>query len=211
MTYWPFGGKSLDSPFNPNEEEDEGFVRTLAEEAPEVDPKRPTCGGAAVEVTFGDSPVDPNREDEDIAGTLAAEGPAVDPNREDGDIAGTLAAEGPAVDPNREDGDIAGTLAAEGPEVDPKNVLTFDGTGLAAAYDSTPGPYPEGLCFSGKPVGDLTPYPKTGNELGAGDERAPSKPNGDVDAVLVLWGAAPLASVLEVEEDGGGVNPAAAT
>lgn len=79
MTYWPFGGKSLDSLFNPNGEEDEGFVGTLAEEAPEVDRKRPTCGGAVVEVLFGDSPVDPNREDEDIAGSLSAEGPEVDP------------------------------------------------------------------------------------------------------------------------------------
>jgi hypothetical protein len=60
-------------------------------------------------------------------------------------------------------------------------------------------------------TGDMILDPKRENELGAGDERAPSKPNGDVDAVLVLWGAAPLASVLEVEEDRGGVKPAAAT
>jgi hypothetical protein len=91
---------------------------------------------------------------------------------------------------------------------DPKRVPAFDGVAVVAALDGeTLGSFinPKGLddedCAGTPASGALEVDPKRECELGAGVERAPSKPNGDVDSVFVLGGAALLASKPEVEED----------
>lgn len=96
---------------------------------------------------------------------------------------------------------------------DPKIVPSFDGGAVVASLDvETLGSFlnPKGLddedCAGTAAAGVLEVDPKREYELGAGVERAPSKPNGDVDSVLVLGGAALLASKPEVEEDWGVVN-----
>lgn len=124
-----------------------------------------------------------------------------------------LASEALEVDPKRPPA-FDDMLALEALEVDPKRLpafagltveATFDGKALDSLFDPNRLEDEDfaGTLASEAPKVDV----KRENELGGGVERAPSKPNGDVDAVVVLGGVA-LASVPEVEKDGSGVDPA---
>lgn len=91
---------------------------------------------------------------------------------------------------------------------DPKRVPAFDGAAVMPTLDGKIlGSFlnPKGLddeVSAGTAASEaLEVDPKGEYELGVGVERAPSKPNGEVDAVIVLGGAALLASNPEVDED----------
>ena len=199
---------------------------------PEVDPKRDLAfDGAAVAAALDGETLDalanPNRLEEDVAGTFVLDVVEIDPNRLE-DIAGAFALEVVETDPNRvltfdcaavdaaldgeifesvldpkrlDGGDLDGTLASEAPCKEPKRDPALCGAAVEAALEG--GEVDEVLASEA-----LGEDPKREYEMEAGLERAPSKPNGEVDAAFVFGGAALPASVPEVEEDDGGVMPA---
>lgn len=194
-----FDGNTSGLLFAPKRLEDEDFTCMFASETIEVDPKRPPeFDVVKVEVTFDgeilDSFLNPNRPGDGVfAAASALDAIEVDP-----------------IDPNKpEDGGFAVAPESEALEVDPKRPA---GEGFAGAPESEAVEVglkrPEDGGFGAPESEALGKDPKRENELGAGVGRAPSKANGDVDAGMVLGGAALLVSVPEVEEGGSGVDVA---